>query len=169
MIAQVTDTMVGIEGEELRGITWVVIEEVRSGDWGIGGNGSGAPPTCSRCRAARRCRSADEPRPRVHLLGRPEVEALGDGRRQVDAQPRGRKSWAVLARIALAERPLLRRELAEELFEQADDPLAALRWSLADLRRGLALPDGLRGDPLTSTGSSCGSTCGRSRTARWPP
>jgi 4-oxalocrotonate tautomerase len=39
MIAQVTDTMVGIEGEALRGVTWVVIEEVRSGDWGIGGGG----------------------------------------------------------------------------------------------------------------------------------
>jgi 4-oxalocrotonate tautomerase len=39
MIAQVTDTMVGIEGEALRGVTWVLVEEVRSGDWGIGGNG----------------------------------------------------------------------------------------------------------------------------------
>ena len=86
------------------------------------------------------------PRPRVHLLGRPEVEPLGDG--QVGAQPRGRKSWAVLARIAMADRPLLRRELAETLFEQAEDPLAALRWSLADLRRGLALPGALRGEAL---------------------
>jgi 4-oxalocrotonate tautomerase len=39
MIAQVTDTMVGIEGEALRGVTWVLIDEVRSGDWGIGGGG----------------------------------------------------------------------------------------------------------------------------------
>lgn len=39
MIAKVTDTMVGIEGEALRGVTWVLVEEVRSGDWGIGGNG----------------------------------------------------------------------------------------------------------------------------------
>lgn len=39
MIAKVTDTMVGIEGEALRGVTWVVIEEVASGSWGIGGNG----------------------------------------------------------------------------------------------------------------------------------
>jgi 4-oxalocrotonate tautomerase len=39
MIAQVTDTMVGIEGEALRGVTWVLVEEVGSGDWGIGGNG----------------------------------------------------------------------------------------------------------------------------------
>ncbi|MCU1474390.1 4-oxalocrotonate tautomerase family protein [Amnibacterium sp.] len=39
MIAKVTDTMVSIEGEALRGVTWVLLEEVRSGDWGIGGNG----------------------------------------------------------------------------------------------------------------------------------
>ena len=39
MIAKVTDTMVGIEGEALRGVTWVRIHEVASGDWGIGGKG----------------------------------------------------------------------------------------------------------------------------------
>ena len=38
MIAKLTDTMVEIEGENMRGVTWVVVEEVRSGDWGIGGN-----------------------------------------------------------------------------------------------------------------------------------
>ncbi len=38
MIAQLTETMVGIEGEALRGVTWVTIAEVESGDWGIGGN-----------------------------------------------------------------------------------------------------------------------------------
>ncbi len=37
MIARLTDTMVAIEGEGMRGVTWVVIEEVQSGDWGIGG------------------------------------------------------------------------------------------------------------------------------------
>ena len=37
MIAQLTETMVGIEGEALRGVTWVTIDEVESGDWGIGG------------------------------------------------------------------------------------------------------------------------------------
>ena len=39
MIARLTETMVEIEGEALRPVTWVVVEEVRSGDWGIGGNG----------------------------------------------------------------------------------------------------------------------------------
>jgi 4-oxalocrotonate tautomerase len=29
--------MVGIEGEALRPVTWVIVEEVESGDWGIGG------------------------------------------------------------------------------------------------------------------------------------
>lgn len=38
MIQRLTDTMVDIEGEALRQVTWVTIEEVRSGDWGIGGN-----------------------------------------------------------------------------------------------------------------------------------
>lgn len=39
MIQKLTDVMVSIEGENLRGVTWVVVEEVRSGDWGIGGTG----------------------------------------------------------------------------------------------------------------------------------
>jgi 4-oxalocrotonate tautomerase len=38
MIRKVTDTMVAIEGESLRSVTWVVVDEVRSGDWGIGGD-----------------------------------------------------------------------------------------------------------------------------------
>ena len=37
MIKKVTDTMVSIEGENMREVTWVVVEEVESGDWGIGG------------------------------------------------------------------------------------------------------------------------------------
>jgi 4-oxalocrotonate tautomerase len=38
MVKKLTDTMVSIEGENMRQVTWVVIEEVKSGDWGIGGN-----------------------------------------------------------------------------------------------------------------------------------
>ena len=38
MIRKLTDTMVSIEGENMRSVTWVVVEEVKSGDWGIGGN-----------------------------------------------------------------------------------------------------------------------------------
>ena len=39
MIQKITDTMVEIEGENLRPVTWVLVEEVQSGDWGIAGNG----------------------------------------------------------------------------------------------------------------------------------
>ena len=39
MINKVTDAMVSIEGEAMRGMTWVLIEEVREGNWGIGGEG----------------------------------------------------------------------------------------------------------------------------------
>jgi 4-oxalocrotonate tautomerase len=38
MIEKLTETMVSIEGENMRGVTSVVVEEVKSGDWGIGGN-----------------------------------------------------------------------------------------------------------------------------------
>jgi 4-oxalocrotonate tautomerase len=39
MIRRITDTMVEIEGENLRPVTWVILEEVHCGDWGIAGNG----------------------------------------------------------------------------------------------------------------------------------
>ena len=37
IIRKLTDAMVDIEGEAMRGVTWTVIEEVRSGEWGIAG------------------------------------------------------------------------------------------------------------------------------------
>ena len=37
IVRRLTDTMVQIEGENMRQVTWVVVEEVKSGDWGIGG------------------------------------------------------------------------------------------------------------------------------------
>ena len=37
MIRKLTDAMVSIEGENLRPVTWVVLEEVKSGDWAVGG------------------------------------------------------------------------------------------------------------------------------------
>ena len=39
LIRKLTDTMVSIEGEAMRPVTWVVVEEVKSGDWGVGGRG----------------------------------------------------------------------------------------------------------------------------------
>jgi len=38
MIRKLTETMVSIEGESLRPYTTVVVEEIRSGDWGVGGD-----------------------------------------------------------------------------------------------------------------------------------
>ena len=39
MIEKVTDTMVEIEGEAMRGVTWVRVQEFASGAWGTGGKG----------------------------------------------------------------------------------------------------------------------------------
>lgn len=57
MIQKLTDAMVSVEGENMRSVTWVVIEEVNSRDWAIGGNplstddvlalAAGAPPTAT--------------------------------------------------------------------------------------------------------------------------
>jgi 4-oxalocrotonate tautomerase len=38
IISRVTDAMVSVEGEPLREYTWVTVEEIESGDVGIGGN-----------------------------------------------------------------------------------------------------------------------------------
>mgnify|MGYP003431269161 CR=1 FL=1 len=37
LIAKVTDAMIAVEGENLRGVTWVRIQEFESGDWAVGG------------------------------------------------------------------------------------------------------------------------------------
>jgi 4-oxalocrotonate tautomerase len=37
IISSLTEAMVKIEGENMRPVTWVIIEDVRSGEWGIGG------------------------------------------------------------------------------------------------------------------------------------
>jgi 4-oxalocrotonate tautomerase len=38
LISAVTDAVVEFTGERIRPHTWVVVREVRSGHWGIGGN-----------------------------------------------------------------------------------------------------------------------------------
>lgn len=37
LIEKVTDAVVSVEGEGLRQVTWVTIEDVPSGSWGVGG------------------------------------------------------------------------------------------------------------------------------------
>jgi 4-oxalocrotonate tautomerase len=41
LIGKVTDAIVSFAGENLRQATWVVIQEVKSGNWGVGGNALG--------------------------------------------------------------------------------------------------------------------------------
>ena len=38
MIQKVTDAMVTVEGETMRPVTWVRVQEIESGEWAIGGN-----------------------------------------------------------------------------------------------------------------------------------
>jgi 4-oxalocrotonate tautomerase len=57
IIAKLTDAMVSIEGENMRQVTWVTIEEVRSGEWGIGGQ----PMTTEAVRALAQGKSRTQP------------------------------------------------------------------------------------------------------------
>lgn len=38
LIKRVTDAVVSVEGEALRQVTWVIVEDVASGAWGVGGD-----------------------------------------------------------------------------------------------------------------------------------
>jgi len=80
----------------------------------------------------------------VHLLGRPAIEAGSE----VVYRFRSQKSWALLAYLLITERPPSRTRLAGLLFDEADDPLRALRWNLAELRRGLGPLATIDGDPV---------------------
>jgi len=42
LIAKVTEAMVAVEGEQMRPVTWVRINEFEQGDWAIGGKRLGA-------------------------------------------------------------------------------------------------------------------------------
>src|SRR5713226_10947 len=83
------------------------------------------------------------------LLGSP---AVADGSVRVPLRLRP-KAMAILARVALAEEPVPRAELARELFDEVDASRAGLRWYLSNLRA--ALPVGLR-DLLVLTGDAVG-------------
>lgn len=79
----------------------------------------------------------------IRLLGSPEITR----EEERAAPPKGRKTWAVLAFLLLNDSRPSRSRLAELCFPQADDPRAALRWALADLRRLLDEGD-VAGDPV---------------------
>jgi 4-oxalocrotonate tautomerase len=42
LISNVTEAMIAVEGEAMRQVTWVRINEIEQGDWGIGGKLLGA-------------------------------------------------------------------------------------------------------------------------------
>jgi 4-oxalocrotonate tautomerase len=39
LITKLTDVIVKVEGEHIRPYTCVILDDVRSGDWGVGGQG----------------------------------------------------------------------------------------------------------------------------------
>lgn len=80
----------------------------------------------------------------INLLGRPRLDAGG----AVAYRFRSQKSWALLAFLLLSDRPSARGTLAQLLFDEAEDPLGALRWSLAEIRRGLGDGAVVEGDPV---------------------
>lgn len=82
----------------------------------------------------------------IRLIGQPRLERDG----AVIAGPRGNKTWALLARLIRSPAPVPRQRLVDELFSEAGDPMGALRWSLAELRRRTGLVDAFKGNPLTA-------------------
>jgi 4-oxalocrotonate tautomerase len=41
MIREITEVVISFAGENLRQATWVVVQEVKSGNWGVGGKALG--------------------------------------------------------------------------------------------------------------------------------
>lgn len=48
LIARLSDVMVSVAGDRLRPLTWVVIEEIKNGDWGMAGQPFLVPKRRSR-------------------------------------------------------------------------------------------------------------------------
>ncbi|MGI8708227.1 MAG: BTAD domain-containing putative transcriptional regulator [Actinomycetota bacterium] len=80
----------------------------------------------------------------INLLGAPDVQRDG----VPTPSPKGKKVWALLAFLIRSDTPVSRERLASLLFADADDPLGALRWNLAELKRLLGVKDILRGEPI---------------------
>lgn len=75
--------------------------------------------------------AATEPRVEIRLLGALSVLRNGE---EVNLPP-SRKTRALLAYLAVADRPIRRERLCELFWEIPDDPKGALRWSLSRLRQ----------------------------------
>ena len=86
IVERLTDTMVSIEGENLRQVTWVVVEEVKSGEWGSRANHSQPKPSGIWPRAVEPTRMngqvysrTRDPMPRVKEPSRSERTIRGKG------------------------------------------------------------------------------------------
>ena len=68
-----------------------------------------------------------------------EIRVLGDFTVHCDGAPmplpQSRKTRALLAHLAVLERPQRRERLCEVFWDVPDDPRGALRWSLSKLRQ----------------------------------
>lgn len=70
--------------------------------------------------------------PDILLLGSPRFSGRVSNQRLA-----GRKTWALLAYLLVEPSPPTRHEIAQLLYSSTDDPLAAQRWSLLQIRRAL--------------------------------
>lgn len=68
----------------------------------------------------------------IRVLGRPSIEMDGAARTLA-----GQKPWSLLACLLLTPGGATRRQLAERIWPEADDPLAATRWAVLQVRRAL--------------------------------
>lgn len=73
-------------------------------------------------------------------------EVLADG--EPVTMPPSKKTRALLAYLAVAERPQRRERLCEIFWELPDDPKGALRWSLSKIRHVLNAGGYLRLEPM---------------------
>ena len=79
----------------------------------------------------------------LNLLGVPQIFRAGEPL----APLRGHKAWGILAYLVLSPDRVNRQQLAALLFEDAEDPMATLRWNLSELRGALG-HNNLRGNPI---------------------
>jgi DNA-binding SARP family transcriptional activator len=99
------------------------------------------------------------PAPRcIRLLGRPNAGGV---------HLRGNKPWAITAYLALADAPVPRARIISLLFGGAQDPAAALRWNLGQVRRLLGRPGALSGPVLSLPDDGVRFDVGVLAAARW--
>ena len=84
IVQKLTEAMVSIEGENMRGVTWCVLEEVHSGDWAIGGN-------ALTTQDVQALAAGVAPRPTLRPGSRPANRRPCDGRPRVPIGTRGRR------------------------------------------------------------------------------